>query len=85
MARSFIEFGVELYALLFLHFLHDGFEGIDVGFALGLHAEHDVAIHLDETTVAVPCKAGISAFFSEGCDSGVVHAKVEDCVHHTGH
>ena len=80
-----VEFGVELDAFLSLDFIHDFLEGIDVGFALGLHAENYIAVHLDEAAVAVPCEAGIAALFGQGGHGGIVHAEVEDGVHHTGH
>ena len=80
-----IELGVELHAALLFHVVHDFLEGIDVGLRFGLHAEHNVAIHLDETTVAVPGEAGVAALLGEACHGGVVHAEVEDGVHHAGH
>ncbi len=79
------KFGVEFDAFFFLHLLHDGFEGVDVGLRLGLHAEHHVAVHLHETTVGVPGEAGVAALFSEGSHGGVIHAEVEHGVHHAGH
>ena len=53
------EVGVDDVALVHLMFeiLDDDFEGLVVlTFAL-LHAEHDIAVHLHEAAVAVPCEA----------------------------
>ncbi len=79
------EFCVELYAFVFLNLIHDFFKGVNVVFALGFHAKNDIAIHLHKTAVAVPSKTGITAFVCEAFDSGIIHAEVEDSVHHTRH
>ena len=68
-----------------LHFLDDGFEGIDVFLVLGLHAEHYVTVHLHETTIGVIYEVGVAGFGSETFCNFVVEAEVEDGVHHTGH
>ncbi len=80
-----IELGVELDAFLLLDLVHDFLEGVDVGFLFGLHTEHNVAVHLHEAAVAVPCEAGVAALGCERLNGGVVHAEVEDGVHHAGH
>jgi len=65
--------------------LDDALEWLVVfAFAL-LHAEDDVAIHLDEAAVAVPSEAGVTGGFFERADGVVVEAEVEDGVHHAGH
>ena len=48
-------------------------------------AEHDVAVHLDEAAVAVPGEAGVAGLGLDAADRLVVHAQVEDGVHHAGH
>ena len=50
-----------------------------------LHAEHDVAVHLDEAAVAVPRKARVAGLGRERLDGLVVQPEVEDRVHHAGH
>ena len=61
------EVGVDDVAviLLMFEFLDDDFEWLVVfTFAL-LHAEHDIAVHLDEAAIAVPCEALV---FGGGCE-----------------
>ena len=48
-------------------------------------AEHDVAVHLDEAAVAVSGEAGVARLGLYAADRLVVHAQVEDGVHHAGH
>ena len=81
----YVQLIVELNAFLLLHCVHDGLEGVDVGLALGLHAEHHVAVHLYETAVAVPCETGVAALFGHVGYCGVVHTQVQHRIHHTGH
>ena len=68
-----------------LHFFDDGFEGIDVLFVFGLHAEHDVAVHLYETTIGVVDEVGVARLGRQACGNFVVETEVQDCVHHAGH
>ena len=71
--------------LLVLEFFDDGLERLMVlAFAL-LHAEHDVAVHLDEAAVAIPGEAGVVGGLLEGDDGLVVEAEVQDGVHHARH
>jgi hypothetical protein len=57
---------MSLVVLLVLEFFDDGLERLMVlAFAL-LHAEHDVAVHLDEAAVAVPGEAGVVGGASRG-------------------
>ena len=53
-------------------------------FAL-LHAEDDVAVHLDEAAVAIPSEARVVGGLLEGDDGLVVEAEVQDGVHHARH
>ena len=50
-----------------------------------LHAEDDVAVHLDEAAVAVPREARVAGLGRQRLDGLVVEAEVEDRVHHAGH
>ena len=79
------ELRVELYAALALLLLDDDFERIVVLFRDGFHAQHHVAVHLHETAVRVPCEAGVAREGGHGLHGLVVHAEVEDRVHHAGH
>ena len=76
---------VEVNAANGLHFLDDGFEGIDVFLVLGLHAEHDVTVHLHEATIGVVYEVGVAGFCHQTFGHLVVETEVEDGVHHTGH
>ena len=80
-----VELVVEFYAFFLLHLFDDGFEGVDVVFARGLHAEHDVAIHLYEAAVGVVGKARVVGFPGQAFNDLVVQTEVEDGVHHAGH
>ena len=77
--------GVVLHALLFLNLVKDFLKRIDVLFRLRLHAENNVAIHLHEAAVAVPCEAWVARLLGESLHYGVVDTEVEHCVHHTWH
>ena len=71
--------------LLVLEFFDDRLERLVVfAFAL-LHAEDDVAVHLDEAAVAIPSEAGVAGGLGESDDGVVVEAEVEDGVHHARH
>ena len=50
-----------------------------------LHVHHDVAVHLDETAIAVPGEALVLGGVSEGENGFVVEAEIENGVHHAGH
>ncbi len=52
---------------------------------LGLHSHHNIAVHLHETTVRVPCETGIAATFGYAFHRLVVKAEVKYGVHHAGH
>ncbi len=80
-----IKLVVELHAFLLFHIIHNGLERIYVGLVLRFHAKHHVAVHLYKPAVAVPSKTRIAAFLCHGGHSGIVHTKIEHCVHHTGH
>ena len=53
------QFGVHdvLVIFLMLELVDDGFERLMIFAGALLHAEHDVAIHLDETAITIPSKA----------------------------
>ena len=48
-------------------------------------AQHHVAVHLDETAVAVEGEPLVAAVLDQAFDGGVVEAEVEDGVHHPRH
>ena len=50
-----------------------------------LHPQHDIAVHLDEATVAVIGEACISACRSQAFHAFVVQAEVQHRVHHARH
>ena len=79
------EFGIEFHAFFLLHVFNDFFKWVDVGLVLGLHAKHHITIHLHETTIAVPCEAGITRFFGQRFGNSVVNTQVEHGIHHTRH
>ena len=70
------EIFVEMNAANGLHFFDDGFEGIDVLFVFGLHAEHDVAVHLYETTIGVVDEVGVARFGRQAGGNFVVETEV---------
>ena len=49
------------------------------------HAEHDVAVHLDEAAIRVVGEARVAARAREPDDRAIVEAEVEDRLHHAGH
>ena len=73
------QFGVERDAAVALHVFEDVLEMVM------LHAEHDVAVHLDEAAVAVIGEARVAAAPDQALHRDVVEAEVEDGVHHAGH
>ena len=76
---------VVLHAAPGLQRVDDLLERIVVLLRDGLHAQHHVAVHLHETAVRVPCEARIARAFRNGLHGLVVHAEVEDRVHHARH
>ena len=80
-----LQLGVALDAFGLFHLVHHLFEGVDVFFGLGFHAQYHVAIHLYETTVRVPSETGIARFLGDGFYGLVVHTQVEHGIHHTRH
>ena len=50
-----------------------------------LHAENDVAIHLDEASVAVPSKTLVVRNAGKSFDGFVVQTEVQNRVHHARH
>ena len=68
-----------------LELVHDVFERVDVRLRLGLEAEHDVAVHLHKTAIAVPGEALVAGLFDQATERRLVEADIEDGVHHAGH
>ena len=79
------QLGVVLHAALLLLGVDNLLEGVVVLLRCGLHAQHHVAVHLDEAAVGVPCEAGVARELRDGLDGLVVHTEVENSVHHAGH
>ena len=53
--------------------------------ALAVDVHHDLAEHLHEAAVGVPREARVVGLLREAADRHVVHAEVEDGVHHARH
>ncbi len=66
-------------ALLFLHLVDQLLEVL----LADLH--DDVRVHLDESSVAVPCPALVAGLRCDDLDDLFVQAQVKDGVHHAGH
>ena len=79
------ELGVEGDALGLLHRLEALLEHVALVVALGLAAEHDVAVHADEAAVAVVGEPGVAGGADHALHGLVVEAEVEDRVHHARH
>ena len=55
-------------------------------FALALlHAHYDIAVHLQEPPIRIPCKTGVAGFLGNYLHHFVIHSEIEDRVHHPGH
>ena len=53
--------------------------------ALGLHAVHDLAVHLDQAAVGVPGEAIVPGHVGEAAHRVAVQTEVENRVHHARH
>ena len=51
----------------------------------GLHAHDDVAIHLDESAIAVPAKTGVAGLGNDAFNGLIVESDIEDGIHHARH
>eukprot|EP01036_Dinobryon_divergens_P051677 gene51678-69153_t len=47
--------------------------------------EHDIGIHLDEATIAVPCKARIARRSCEAFYGNIVKPQIQNRIHHPRH
>ena len=54
-------------------------------FVSRLHSHHHIAIHLYETSIAVPGETGISGNFREALDCLVIESQVKNGIHHARH
>jgi len=77
--------GVSVVETLFLEAIDNGFERINVFASGGLDTHDDVAIHLNEATVAIPSETGVLGRGFERENGVVVESEIEDGVHHTRH
>jgi hypothetical protein len=76
---------VEVDAAVILEGLYYLLERVDVVFRLGLQAQDDVAVHLDEAPVRVVRRPRVPHLARQAGDGLVVQADVEDGVHHPRH
>jgi hypothetical protein len=83
--RLGIQLVVELHAGALLALFQQQVERVALLVRLGLEAEHNVAIHLDEAAVGVEGEAGVAGAAGEALHGGVVEAEIEDGVHHARH
>src|SRR5712692_2870780 len=60
-------------------------EGIAIVLVLGLELEHDVAVHLAEAPIRVPCETPVSAYLFESLDALVRQPEIEHRIHHPRH
>ena len=70
---------VKLNASLLLHLVDELLE------ILLAHLHYDVRIHLDESSVAVPCPTGIAGLLGDNLHHVLVETQVQDGIHHTRH
>ena len=61
----------------------DNFKGIFK--AVVVKGQHHIGIHLDEATIAVPCKARVARSGGEPFYRSIVETKVQDRIHHPRH
>ena len=79
------QFGILLHAAFGLLLLDEHLERIVILLRLGLHTQHHVAVHLYEAAVGIPCKTRIARALGHCLDGHVVHAEVQNRIHHTRH
>ena len=75
----FVQLVVVGHATLFLDLIDELLKGA----LRQLH--NDIREHLDETAVRIACKARVAGQLCNGVADDVVHAEVQDGIHHTGH
>jgi hypothetical protein len=80
-----VQLGVQLDAPDFLFLVHQDFVRIMILIGLGTHAQHHVAVHIDETAVGVISETLVAGVLYHTLDGGVVQTDVQNGVHHTGH
>ena len=76
---------VEVDATDSLHLFDDSFKWVDIFLVFGFHTEHDITVHLHETTIRVVNEVRITSFSHKTFGYSVVQTEVEDGVHHTRH
>ena len=70
---------------LVLEVLDDTLEGLVIFVRPPLDAHHDVPVHLQKAPITVPRKFRIARFGCNDVHRGVVHAKIQDRIHHARH
>ena len=74
-----VQIGIQGDALIILMI------GQDILEIMVFHAQHHVAVHLDETAVAVIGETLVAAALGQPLNRLVVEAQVKHCIHHAGH
>ena len=74
-----------MYTTLCFDPIDNFFEGGHILFALRLHAEDDIPVHLDKAAVAIIGEALIACLLGEPFDDGIIETKVKDSIHHPRH
>src|SRR5271166_507260 len=50
-----------------------------------LYAHHHVTVHLQKPSIRIPGEPRVSALFGHNLNDVIVHAEVENCIHHSRH
>ena len=76
---------VLFYPGLVFNLFDHGFERLVLLTCPLLHAHNDVAVHLEEAPVRIPRETRVTALFGHDLHHLIVHAQVQDRVHHPRH
>src|ERR1700736_1762598 len=68
-----------------LHFLDHGFEWLMILPLPLLDPHHHIPVHLQKSTVGIPCKPRITTFLGNDLNDIVIHSEIENGVHHSRH
>ena len=80
-----VHFVIQNYSALSLYLINDSFKRIDVFLIDGFHTHYNVAVHLNETSIAVECEAFVSRFLSQAHHNLVIQSEVKNGIHHSRH
>ena len=67
------------------HIFYNSLERVYIFLVHRLHAQHHVTVHLYETAVGVPCKAGVARLANQPFHHFIVQAEVKNRIHHARH